>query len=89
MLFRTFNQFWEGMSDHRKINMNKADVEFGWLASAANLNDARLLGRRNALRELFNEFQRHDYFHEAKLVNSFYKTDISFSGKDFLEEKNV
>ena len=89
MLFRTFSQFWEGMSDHRKISMNKADVEFGWLASAANLNDAKIQGRRNALRELFHEFQCHDYFSEAKMVNSFYKTDISFSGKDFLEENNV
>ena len=55
-IFRTFNDFWEGLSESSKIRMNKSDVEFGYMASSLNIKQARLQGRRDALRDLWQEF---------------------------------
>jgi len=77
-IFRTFNDFWLGLSESSKIRMNKADVEFGYMASSLNIKQARLQGRREALKELAYELDSTDRFHERDLVQTFYKTDVSY-----------
>jgi hypothetical protein len=78
-IFRTFNDFWEGLSESSKIRMNKADVEFGYMASSLNIKQARLQGRRDALRDLWQEFDMHDMFKERDQVRAFYRSDVSFN----------
>ena len=74
--FRQFNEFWDTLSEASKLRMNKGDVEFGWLAASSDIKPAKLQGRRDALIALYWEMQTHDYFKEAQMVKSFYKTDI-------------
>ena len=74
---KTFQSWWEALSQTAKERMNLHDAEFVWMACSVNINAARLQGRREALRDLFWELESHDYFSEARLVSSFYKTDKS------------
>jgi hypothetical protein len=78
-VFRTFEDFWEGMQEDTKLRMNKADCAFGWMAGSLNIKHAKLQGRREALKHLIHELDSTDRFRERDLVQSFYRTDISFN----------
>ena len=78
-IFRTFEEFWDGLNESTKMRMNKADAEFGWVSASTNVPKARLQGRRQALKELAYELDSTDRFQERDLVNAFYKTDVSYN----------
>lgn len=84
---REFKDWYLALSQTAKERMNVHDLEFAWLARSLDIKPAIRLGRKHALRDLYNELMQHDYCNEANLVNSFYKTDISYDGKTLNGQK--
>lgn len=76
--FRSFEFWWESLSETTKQRMNKADASLVWMTRAMDVKVAKLQGRRDALTELWQEFDQHDMFRERDLVRSFYRTDVSY-----------
>lgn len=77
--FRSFETWWESLSETTKQRMNKADASLVWMTRAIDVKAAKLQGRKEALKELIYELDSTDRFHERDLVQSFYKTDVSYS----------
>ena len=77
--FRSFETWWESLSETTKQRMNKADASLVWMTRAMDVKAAKLQGRREALKELIHELDSTDRFRERDLVQSFYKTDVSYS----------
>ena len=77
--FRSFETWWESLSETTKQRMNKADASLVWMTRAMDVKAAKLQGRKEALKELIHELDSTDRFHERDLVKSFYKTDVSYS----------
>ena len=75
---KTFQDWWLALSQTAKERMNLHDAEFVWMACLVNINKAKILGRREALKDLIRELDSTDRFRERDLVQSFYKTDISY-----------
>ena len=75
---KTFQDWWLTLSQTAKERMNLHDAEFVWMACSVNINKAKILGRREALKDLIRELDSTDRFRERDLVQSFYKTDISY-----------
>lgn len=78
--FREFKDWYLTLSQTTKERMNLHDLEFAWMAKSLDIKPAIRLGRKQALRDLYNEYMSHDYFAEAQRVESFYKTDIAYDG---------
>ena len=77
--FRSFETWWESLSETTKQRMNKADASLVWMTRAIDVKAAKLQGRKEALKELIHELDSTDRFRERDLVQSFYKTDVSYS----------
>lgn len=77
--FRSFETWWESLSETTKQRMNKADASLVWMTRAMDVKAAKLQGRKEALKELIHELDSTDRFRERDLVQSFYKTDVSYS----------
>ena len=77
--FRSFETWWESLSPATQMRMNKADCSLVWMTRAVDVKAAKLQGRREALKELIHELDSTDRFRERDLVQSFYKTDVSYS----------
>lgn len=77
--FRSFETWWESLSETTKQRMNKADASLVWMTRAIDVKAAKLQGRKEALKELIYELDSTDRFRERDLVQSFYKTDVSYS----------
>lgn len=77
--FRSFETWWESLSETTKQRMNKADASLVWMTRAIDVKAAKLQGRKEALKELIHELDSTDKFRERDLVQSFYKTDVSYS----------
>ena len=77
--FRSFETWWDSLSETTKQRMNKADASLVWMTRAIDVKAAKLQGRKEALKELIYELDSTDRFRERDLVQSFYKTDVSYS----------
>ena len=77
--FRSFEAWWDSLSETTKQRMNKADASLVWMTRAVDVKAAKLQGRKEALKELIHELDSTDRFRERDLVQSFYKTDVSYS----------
>ena len=77
--FRSFETWWESLSETTKQRMNKADASLVWMTRAIDVKAAKLQGRKEALKELIYELDSTDRFRERDLVQSFYETDVSYS----------
>lgn len=77
--FRSFETWWYSLSETTKQRMNKADASLVWMTRAIDVKAAKLQGRKEALKELIYELDSTDRFRERDLVQSFYKTDVSYS----------
>lgn len=77
--FRSFETWWDSLGETTKQRMNKADASLVWMTRAIDVKAAKLQGRKEALKELIYELDSTDRFHERDLVQSFYKTDVSYS----------
>lgn len=77
--FRSFETWWDSLSETTKQRMNKADASLVWMTRAIDVKAAKLQGRKEALKELIHELDSTDRFRERDLVQSFYKTDVSYS----------
>ena len=78
--FRSFHEFWISLPEDMKEKMNVADAEFIWMARSNDIRQARLDGRKAALKELIHEFESHDYFSQAGMARAFYRSDVSYTG---------
>ena len=78
---RTFNEFWNALPLSMREKMNIHDAEFVFMARDNDIKQARLDGRKAALKELIHELDSTDRFEERDLVNAFYKTDISYEDR--------
>jgi len=76
--FRSFETWWNALSETTRQRMNRADAEFVWMTRAIDIKAAKLQGRREALKNLIHELDSTDRFNERNLVQSFYKTDVSY-----------
>lgn len=77
--FRSFEDWYTTLSQTTRERMNKADAEFVWMTRAVDVKAAKLQGRREALKSLIHELDSHDYFRERDMVQSFYKSDVSYN----------
>ena len=77
--FRTFEDWWIALNPTTRERMNKADASLVWMTRAIDVKAAKLQGRKEALKELIHELDSTDRFRERDLVQSFYKTDVSYS----------
>lgn len=78
--FRSFHEFWISLPEDMREKMNVADAEFIWMARSNDIRQARLDGRKAALKELIHEFESHDYFSQAGMARAFYRSDVSYTG---------
>lgn len=76
---RTFNEFWNSLPLSMREKMNIHDAEYVFMARDHDVKQARLTGRKAALKELIHELDSTDRFHERNLVQAFYKTDVCFN----------
>ena len=78
--FRSFQEFWMSLPLDMREKMNIHDCELVWMSRANDIRQARLEGRKAALKELIHEFESHDYFSQAGMARAFYRSDISYTG---------
>lgn len=76
--FRSFEDWWIALNPTTRERMNKADASLVWMTRAVDVKAAKLQGRREALKSLIHELDSHDYFRERDMVQSFYKSDVSY-----------